>query len=76
MKRSIFSLVIMAAVSYAAEVAESGEPASTWDDMCFHCINEGNMYCVDGQSTIEKGETIWNFNDRKKGKCLEANCVQ
>ena len=71
--RSIFALAIMAAVSFAAEVEESSEPAETWDNMCFHCINEGNMYCVDGVGAIVKGEPNFTY-DLNKGKCMEATC--
>ena len=67
--RSIFALVIMAAVSRAAE-EESSEPAETWDNMCFHCINEGNMYCVD--YTVDKGDKDFAL---EKGKCMEATCI-
>jgi hypothetical protein len=48
--RNIFALAIMAAVSFAAEVADTdSEAPETWNNKCFHCINEGNMYCVDGK---------------------------
>lgn len=71
--RSIFALVIMAAVSYAVVEEDSGAPADTWDNMCFHCINEGNMYCVDYTTTIEKGVETTTY-DFAKGKCMEATC--
>ena len=45
--RNFFALSIMAAVSFAAEAADTTAP-ETWNNKCFHCINEGNMYCVDG----------------------------
>lgn len=64
----IFSLTaaMMAAVSFAVEASEdSDEPAATWNDMCFHCINEGNMFCVD---TTQTGTA--------NGTCMEANCKQ
>ena len=72
--RGIFALVIMAAVSYAVVEEESGDPAETWDNMCFHCINEGNMYCVDATKTIDKGVDVWTYDDLTKGKCMEATC--
>ena len=69
MKVSIFAAAIMAAVSHAAE--ESSEPVTTWDDMCFHCIHEGNVFCVDG----EKDEDDKYVYNAKKGKCMEATCI-
>ena len=72
--RSIFALVIMAAVSYAVVEEESGDPAETWDNMCFHCINEGNMYCVDGTKTTVNTVDTWTYDDLTKGKCMEATC--
>ena len=72
--RGIFALVIMAAVSYAVVEEESGDPAETWDNMCFHCVNEGNMYCTDATKTVEKGVDIWTYTDPTKGKCMEATC--
>ena len=71
----IFSLAIMAAVSFAATEEESSDPAETWDDMCYHCINEGNMYCVTGvQKTDNNGDSYYEFPTTEKGKCMEANC--
>lgn len=72
--RSIFALVIMAAVSFAVEDEESGDPAETWDNMCYHCINEGNMFCVDGTKVIDKGVETYTYDDLTKGKCMEATC--
>ena len=49
MKIFSLALAIMAAVSFAATEDEtSDDPAETWDNMCYHCVNEGNMYCVTG----------------------------
>ena len=68
--RGTFALVIMAAVSFAVVEEESGDPAETWDNMCYHCVNEGNMYCTD--ATIDKG--VVDYTDPTKGKCMEATC--
>ena len=70
--RGIFALVIMAAVSYAVVEEESGDPAETWDNMCYHCVNEGNMYCTD--ATDDKSVPTWPYTDPTKGKCMEATC--
>ena len=72
--RGIFALVIMAAVSYAVVEEESGDPAETWDNMCYHCVNEGNMYCTDATKTVVKGADVWDYPDTTKGKCMEATC--
>ena len=72
--RGTFALVIMAAVSFAVVEEESGDPAETWDNMCYHCVNEGNMYCTDATKTIDKGVESWTYPDPTKGKCMEATC--
>jgi len=69
MKVSIFAAAIMAAVSHAAE--ESSEPVSAWDNMCFHCIHEGNVFCVDNS---KEEDAKYPF-DATKGKCMEASCI-
>ena len=56
-------LVTYAAAVYSADAPHEATSAehSKWDDKCFHCINEGNMFCsADGVS----------------GKCLPASCEQ
>ena len=55
----VFGASLMAAVSHAAAEVTTAE-ISKYDDKCYHCINEGNLFCsLDGD----------------KGKCLAASCV-
>ena len=39
---------------------ETGEDQSKYDNLCFHCIDEGNIFC-----TSDNGAT---------GKCMSASC--
>ena len=66
----IFAAALMAAVSFAQD-----EDPSAWNDMCFHCINEGNKYCVDGTEVVPNTDPkTYNYDDMLKGTCMEAFC--
>lgn len=73
--KQIFALAIMAAVSFAEEESEdAGEDASTWNNKCYHCINEGNMFCVDATPDANNaGQFVWNMD---KGICMDATCEE
>lgn len=72
MRAAIFAAVIMAAVSVTAIEEEDNTPPETWDNMCYHCVNEGNLYCVKG---VSKASPDTGFNwPTATGTCMEANC--
>ena len=54
-----FAQVVMAAAVTAATVEKDDAAAAKWNDMCYHCIDEGYLFCsVDGIT----------------GTCYDASC--
>ena len=66
MMKNVFGAALVAAVSRASSYSktpheETTEDISKYDDLCYHCIDEGNLFCsADGMS----------------GKCYAASCTQ
>lgn len=72
MRAAIFAAVIMAAVSVTAVEEEDYTPLEDLKDMCYHCVDEGNLYCVKG---VAKTLPDTGFNwPTATGTCMEANC--
>ena len=57
------SLATYAAAVYSANAPHEATTAeqTKWDDKCFHCINEGNLFCS---------------TDGLTGKCYPASCEE
>jgi len=68
---SLFTATMMAAVSLAVE-EEVVEPASDWDNMCFHCINEGNLYCAKEMTKDTDGNT-YKTAENNRGAVVSVN---
>ena len=69
MKFAVAASVFAATVSNAVDAGysttpheETGGEQSKYDNLCFHCIDEGNIFC-----TTDGGVT---------GKCMPARCEQ
>ena len=65
----LFSICAVACSMAAAQNAneafakETTKDISKYDDMCFHCIDDGNLFCADDATA-------------KTGKCYAALCVE
>lgn len=78
MKFAVAASVFAATVSKAADGysttphEETGEEQSKYDNLCFHCIDEGNIFCTT-PSQIEQAKQP---GVALTGKCMAASCEQ
>lgn len=55
---------LLAVAVSAKVVPHDDDAASEFDDKCFHCIDEGYVFCSD---------TVFNGD---KGKCYDTSCTE
>ena len=79
-KFAVAAQVFAATVSKAADASYSTTPheatggeQSKYDDLCFHCIDEGNIFCT---QTTEVQQANFQPGVVLTGKCMAASCEQ
>ena len=59
---SIFAATVSKAAYSTTPHEETSEKQSKYDNLCYHCIDEGNIFCTD--------------NGGLTGQCMPASCEE